>query len=163
MRWGKGNLIYLLKTYVSINLPSLRTTSFRFTTPLAITSLIYNPLAALTASTNSTGGSCLYPLGLFPTHFHKCSHASSSVSFVHHPNSSFALLGSAVKSNTSPALLPTTSYFSGRPTVVLNARIISKTVEPRPEPRFQARTPGWDARRWFRAARWPEARSTTWM
>ncbi len=94
-------------------------------------------------SSNSFGGLCLYPCGLFLVHLHRSSHASSNVLSAFHPSSSFALFGLAVRSSTSPALLPTTSYGNSFPTASLNALIMWKTVLPLPVPRFQARTPGW--------------------
>ena len=126
-------------------------------------SLIYAFFPCLTASSSAAGGSWRYPLGLLLTHLHRSTHASSRVSSVFQPSSSLARAGLAVRSRTSPALRPTTSYLSWWPTTLLNALIISKTVQPRPEPRFHARTPGFFSRRWLRAARWPLARSTTWM
>lgn len=131
--------------------------------PLVPPSLPLSFYFLFSASTNSFGGSCLYPCGLFSVHRHKSLHASSSVNSVFHPNSSFALVAFAVRFNTSPALRPTTSYGNLRPTALEKALIISKTVLPLPVPRFQARTPGWWERRWLRATRCPRARSRMWM
>lgn len=103
--------------------------------------------AFLTAANNSAGGSCRYPWGLLLTHRQRSSQAFSMVSSVFQFSSLLARVGLAVRSKTSPARRATTSYFKSRPTTALNALTISKTVLPRPEPRFQALTPGWLARR----------------
>lgn len=103
--------------------------------------------AFLTAANNSAGGSCRYPWGLLLTHRQRSSQAFSMVSSVFQFSSELARVGLAVRSKTSPARRATTSYFKSRPTTALNALTISKTVLPRPEPRFQALTPGLLARR----------------
>ena len=51
-----------------------------------------------------------YPCGLFVCHLHRSLHASSNVLFATNPNSFCANVGSAVRSGTSPSLLPTISY-----------------------------------------------------
>ena len=101
------------------------------------------PLSAFSLSNSSSGGFWRYPCGLFLVHRHRSSHASSNVFSALHRSSRFARSGFAVRSNTSPARLPTTSYGSSLPTAFSNALIISNTVLPLPVPRFQARVPGW--------------------